>query len=73
MRSIVNILDLSAEEIDRLIAVADDIAAQPEKYNEVCRHKILATLFFEPSTRTRLSFESAMLSLGGQEIGRAHV
>ena len=69
MRSIVNILDLSAEEIDRLIAVADDIAAQPEKYNEVCRHKILATLFFEPSTRTRLSFESAMLSLGGQVIG----
>lgn len=69
MRSIVNILDLSAEEIDQLIAVADDIAAQPEKYNEVCRHKILATLFFEPSTRTRLSFESAMLSLGGQVIG----
>ena len=69
MRSIINILDLSAEEIDQLIAVADDIMAQPEKYNEVCRHKILATLFFEPSTRTRLSFESAMLSLGGQVIG----
>ena len=69
MRSIINILDLSAEEIDQLIAVADDIIAQPEKYNEVCRHKILATLFFEPSTRTRLSFESAMLSLGGQVIG----
>lgn len=69
MRSIINILDLSAEEIDQLIAVADDIMAQPEKYNEVCRHKIIATLFFEPSTRTRLSFESAMLSLGGQVIG----
>ena len=69
MRSIINILDLSAGEIDQLIAVADDIMEQPEKYNEVCRHKILATLFFEPSTRTRLSFESAMLSLGGQVIG----
>ena len=69
MRSIINILDLSAGEIDQLIAVADDIMAQPEKYNEVCRHKILATLFFEPSTRTRLSFESAMLSLGGQVLG----
>ena len=69
MRSIINILDLSAGEIDQLIAVADDIMAQPEKYNEVCRHKILATLFFEPSTRTRLSFESAMLSLDGQVIG----
>jgi hypothetical protein len=68
MRSIINILDLSAGEIDQLIAVADDIMAQPEKYNEVCRHKILATLFFEPSTRTRLSFESAMLSLGGKVL-----
>ena len=47
MRSIINILDLSAGEIDQLIAVADDIMAQPEKYNEVCRHKILATLFFD--------------------------
>ena len=69
MRSIINILDLSAGEIDQLIAVADDIMAQPEKYNEVCRHKILATLFFEPSTRTRLSFESAMLALGGSVLG----
>ena len=48
MRSIINILDLSAGEIDQLIAVADDIMAQPEKYNEVCRHKILATLFLSP-------------------------
>ncbi len=69
MRSIINILDLSVAEIDQLIKVADDIMAEPDRYNEVCRHRILATLFFEPSTRTRLSFESAMLSLGGQVIG----
>ena len=69
MRSILNILDLSVEEIDELIAVADDIMADPEKYQEVCKHKTLATLFFEPSTRTRLSFESAMLSLGGNVLG----
>lgn len=69
MRNIINILDLSVEEIDELIKTADDIMARPEAYNEVCRHKILATLFFEPSTRTRLSFESAMLSLGGQVLG----
>lgn len=69
MRSIINILDLSVEEIDQLITVADDIMANPHKYNEICKHKILATLFFEPSTRTRLSFESAMLSLGGQILG----
>ena len=68
-RSIINILDLSTKEIDSLIAVADDIMKNPEKYNERCRHKILATLFFEPSTRTRLSFESAMLSLGGNTLG----
>ncbi|MBR3621372.1 MAG: aspartate carbamoyltransferase, partial [Clostridia bacterium] len=64
-----NILDLSTEEIDSLIKVADDIIADPEKYKEACKHKILATLFFEPSTRTRLSFESAMLSLGGSVLG----
>lgn len=69
MRNVINILDLSVEEIEELIRVADDIMAHPEAYNEVCRHKILATLFFEPSTRTRLSFESAMLSLGGQVLG----
>ncbi len=69
MRSVINILDLTVEEIEELIRVADDILAAPEKYNEACRHKILATLFFEPSTRTRLSFESAMLSLGGQVLG----
>ena len=69
MKNLINILDLSVEEINHLISVADDIIANPEKYNEACRHKILATLFFEPSTRTRLSFESAMLSLGGQVLG----
>jgi len=69
MRHLINILDLSKEEIDELIAVANDIIDNPEKYAEVCKHKILATLFFEPSTRTRLSFESAMLSLGGEVLG----
>ena len=69
MRNVLKISDLSVGEIDELIAVADDIMANPEKYNEACKHKILATLFFEPSTRTRLSFESAMLSLGGQVLG----
>ena len=69
MRNVLKISDLSIGEIDELIAVADDIMAHPDKYNEACRHKILATLFFEPSTRTRLSFESAMLSLGGQVLG----
>lgn len=69
MRHLINITDLSTLEIDELIAVAEDIIAQPEKYQEACRHKILATLFFEPSTRTRLSFESAMLSLGGSVLG----
>ncbi len=68
-RCIINILDLSKEEIDSLIMTANDIMKNPEKYNERCRHKILATLFFEPSTRTRLSFESAMLSLGGNTLG----
>lgn len=69
MQHLVNILDLTTAEIDELIEVAKDILAQPEKYQDACRHKILATLFFEPSTRTRLSFESAMLSLGGNVLG----
>ncbi len=69
MRNLINILDLTTDEIQELIDVADDIIKDPSRYNEVCRHKILATLFFEPSTRTRLSFESAMLSLGGQVLG----
>lgn len=71
MKHLLNILDLSTEEIDELIAVAEDIDAHPEKYEEACRHKILATLFFEPSTRTRLSFETAMLSLGGNVVSVA--
>ena len=69
MRNLINILDLSVEEIDELIQVADDILEHPEKYREVCKSRILATLFYEPSTRTRLSFESAMLSLGGSVLG----
>ena len=69
MRSLLDIADLSVEEIDALIAKAQDIIANPEKYAEKCRRRKLATLFYEPSTRTRLSFESAMLELGGQVIG----
>ena len=68
-RNILDITDLSVQEIDELIATAEDIIANPVKYQDVCAHKQLATLFFEPSTRTRLSFESAMLSLGGQVLG----
>ena len=69
MRNLMNITDLTVEEIDELIAVAEDIIANPEKYQDACRHKLLATLFFEPSTRTRLSFESAMHRLGGSVVG----
>ena len=69
MRSLIDILDLSTEEIALLIATAEDIAANPEKYSERCKGKKLATLFFEPSTRTRLSFEAAMYELGGQVLG----
>ena len=69
MRSLIDILELSTEEIDELVAKASDIIAHPEAYAHKCDGKILATLFFEPSTRTRLSFESAMLRLGGQVLG----
>lgn len=69
MKHLLNITDLSVAEIDGLMAVAGDIGENPEKYREKCKGKILATLFFEPSTRTRLSFEAAMLSLGGAVIG----
>ena len=69
MKHLINILDLSVEEIQELITLANDIIACPDKYRHVCDSKILATLFFEPSTRTRLSFEAAMLSLGGQVLG----
>ena len=69
MRNLISILDLSVAELDELIATAKDIAANPEKYWDSCKHKKLATLFFEPSTRTRLSFEAAMLELGGSVLG----
>ncbi len=69
MRSLISILDFSVAELDALIATAKDIAAHPENYWDRCTHKKLATLFFEPSTRTRLSFEAAMLELGGTVLG----
>ena len=68
-RNLLDIVDLSVEEINELIAVAEDIIENPVKYQNACAHKQLATLFFEPSTRTRLSFESAMLGLGGSVLG----
>ena len=68
-RNIIDITDLSVEEIEELIHTAEDILARPEAYQSACAHKQLATLFFEPSTRTRLSFESAMLSVGGSVLG----
>ncbi len=69
MRSLIDILELDVKEIDELINVAEDIIKNPSKYAEKCKGKKLATLFFEPSTRTRLSFEAAMYELGGNVIG----
>ena len=69
MKNLIDIKDLSVDEIQELIKVAKDIMQFPEKYSERCKHKKLATLFFEPSTRTRLSFESAMMELGGNVLG----
>lgn len=69
MKHLIDIMQLSTEEIDRLIDVAKDIIDEPEKYSQKCRGKKLATLFFEPSTRTRLSFEAAMYELGGNVLG----
>ena len=69
VRSLIDILELSVEEIDEMVACATRIMDDPAAYAHKCGGKILATLFFEPSTRTRLSFESAMLSLGGQVLG----
>ena len=69
MRSVLDILDLTVEEIEDLVSTACDIIADPDKYAEKCHRKKLATLFFEPSTRTRLSFEAAMIELGGSVIG----
>ena len=69
MRNLIDITDLTKPEIDRLIADAEDMIAHPADYQDACRRKQLATLFFEPSTRTRLSFESAMLAPGGSVLG----
>lgn len=69
MRHLINPLDFSVEEIDKLLSLANDIEKNPEKYKEACKGKKLATLFYEPSTRTRLSFEAAMLNLGGSVLG----
>ena len=80
-RSVIDVPDLTKEELDQLMDTAEDIIARPDDYADACRRKKLATLFFEPSTRTRLSFEAAMYELGGNmlsvtganNIGRAHV
>lgn len=69
MRHLINPLDFSVEEIDKLLSLANDIEKNPEKYKEACKGKKLVTLFYEPSTRTRLSFEAAMLNLGGSVLG----
>ena len=69
MNGLIDIQQLTTQEIDQLITKALDIIADPDKYADKCRRKKLATLFYEPSTRTRLSFESAMLELGGSVIG----
>ena len=69
MRHLIDILDLTPAEIDELLATANDIIAHPYDYAHKCAGKKLATLFFEPSTRTRLSFEAAMYELGGHVIG----
>ena len=69
MKNLIDIKDLTVDEIQELIKVAKDIMQFPEKYSERCKHKKLATLFFEPSTRTRLSFEAAMMELGGNVLG----
>ena len=69
MRHLIDILDLSTQEIKEILDQADEIIAHPEEYRERCKYKKLATLFFEPSTRTRLSFEAAMLELGGSVLG----
>ncbi len=69
MKHLLSPLDLSVTELDKLLSLASDIAADPGRYSECCKGKKLATLFYEPSTRTRLSFEAAMLNLGGSVLG----
>ena len=69
MKHLMDITDLTTSQIDELINTANKIISDPEKYQDTCKRKKLATLFFEPSTRTRLSFEAAMLELGVSELG----
>ena len=69
MRHLIDPMDLSVEELDNILKLGQDIMANPDKYCEVCKRKKIATLFYEPSTRTRLSFESAMIELGGSAVG----
>ncbi len=69
MRHLLSPLDMSVEELDKLFDLANDIEKNPDKYKDACRNKKIATLFYEPSTRTRLSFEAAMINLGGQVLG----
>ena len=71
MRHLMSPLDLSVEELDQLLNLATDIKNNPDKYAHACDGKKLATCFYEPSTRTRLSFEAAMLNLGGSVLGFA--
>ena len=71
MRHVMSPMDLSVEELEKLMDLANDIEANPDKYSEKCKGKTLATCFYEPSTRTRLSFEAAMINLGGQVLGFA--
>ena len=71
MKHLIDPTDLTVNEIAEIIAVAEDIIANRDKYSEVCRGKKLATLFYEPSTRTRLSFTAAMMELGGNVLGFA--
>ena len=69
MKHLIDPMDLSMEELDHILNLAQDIIDHKEKYSELCKGKKLATLFFEPSTRTRLSFEAAMMELGGNVLG----
>ena len=69
MRHVMSPLDFTTEELEQLMDLADDMKNHPDKYSECCRGKKLATCFYEPSTRTRLSFEAAMLNLGGSVLG----
>ena len=71
MRHFLNPLDFTVEELDEVLDLADEIRQNPDRYSQVCKGKKIATLFYEPSTRTRLSFEAAMLNLGGSVLGFA--